>query len=127
MPFKRGALLTLKARYRCDRRQMPSWVRRSLDESLNLRITARAYYGSRQAMTGAKGKIATSLSSDSAHHGKLLCEKCGKNCPPTRMKRYFLASRDFHWRLCGFLVSIRSYNGYFRTIVKEDGSKMISL
>jgi len=35
------------------------------------------------AMTGAKGKIAMSLSSDSAHHEKLLCYECGKNCPLT--------------------------------------------
>lgn len=34
-------------------------------------------------MTGAKGKIVTSLSNDSARHGKLLCEECGKNCLPT--------------------------------------------
>lgn len=122
VPFKRDALLTLKARYWCDRRQMPSWVRRSLDESLNLRITARAYYGSR-AMTGAKGKIVTSLSCDSVHHEKLLYEECGKNCPPTYEMLIFSESR-FPPGLCGFLVSIRSYNGYFRTIAKEYGSKM---
>jgi len=38
-------------------------------------------------MTGAKGKIATSLSSDSAHRGKLLREEFGKNCPPFRAER----------------------------------------
>jgi len=74
VPFKRDALLTLKARYRCDPstdaklgQEIARWKFKLADNA------TRAYYESR-AMTSAKGKIATSLSSDSAHHGKLLCE-----------------------------------------------------
>lgn len=44
-------------------------------------------------MTGAKGKIVTSLSSDSVRHGKLLCEECGKNCPSTYETLVFSESR----------------------------------
>jgi hypothetical protein len=69
-------------------------------------------------MTGAKGKITTSLSSDSAHRGRLLCEEFGENRRLTyeRLVRLVFSESAILTEVTRFFGIGSDYAPDFRTI-----------